>query len=442
LPDNLSVRIYPIDACAFESDPEESESGHPTDDESSAEMEDQKDIKDRWKQNKAFCDAEINKEGWEVQDRDCKTAQGELVALIIKPTVSKMSHQMLNPFIYRNIKNVGSLNDLAKLLQAPDDWESKYNDIMKDNFLQRKLVKFSQLDVNTLESNIQAAFNDIVSCVAKSLQIIMMPQSESPVIVGGFLAGHKYDVRSRCDPNFLDEDGNCLIASEVKTARTFQEQDMWYHKMRGLQVLSALYAFNAPTFLLNQKRWKLFVENEQRNDILTFPYNDDPQYSAHVKSSLVRSMGRTFLQAIVICLLSKRHAVSSMTDTSTKESVTVMQTPDHQMVKKMHFDTSKKPVEASDRQLRSSSSIQGKKTASFISGYVDGKPVYSVVRVLSRELVAQIEDEIDQKAQFEKSDVQVLTDISESERAQESTEKWNSKKSDSELTLGDQNLDS
>ena len=38
-------------------------------------------------------------------------------------TESEGSHRLLNPFIYRNIKNLGTLNDLGALLDTPDDWE-------------------------------------------------------------------------------------------------------------------------------------------------------------------------------------------------------------------------------------------------------------------------------------------------------------------------------
>lgn len=78
---------------------------------------------------------------------------------------------------------------------------------------------------------------------------------------------------------------------------------MWYH---GSQALSALYAFSCPTFLFTQRQWKLFLENGDRNAILTFPYDDNDNHTPHVNSSLVQPMGKTFLKTIAICLLSRR----------------------------------------------------------------------------------------------------------------------------------------
>jgi hypothetical protein len=53
------------------------------------------------------------------------------------------------------------------------------------------------------------------------------------------------------------------------------------------------------------------------------------------------------------------------------------------------------PVEKSQRQSeRLSESNYGKKQPSFISGYIDGEPLYATVRVLPQEVVSRIEDEI------------------------------------------------
>ena len=43
-----------------------------------------------------------------------------------------------------------------------------------------------------------------------------------------------------------------------------------------------------------------------------------------------------------------------------------------------------------------------KANATFVSGYIDGQPLYSTVRVLPQEVVSRIEDEItlQEKAEF------------------------------------------
>jgi hypothetical protein len=221
---------------------------------------------------------------------------------------------------------------------------------------------------------------------------------ETSIIVGGILARYEYDLRSKCDPHFLNTNGNHLIASEAKTHRTFGEGEMWYHASRGIQVLSALYAFNCPTFLFTQKQWKLFVENKDRNAVLTFPYNNNADHTPHVNSSLVKPMGTTFLKAIVICLLSKRPSLSKLVESmkarSIRESSRVMETPQGTSVKPKYFDSSEKPRRQSARLQKSTAPNYREKQPSFVSGYVNGQPVYKFVRVLPQEEVSKIEDEI------------------------------------------------
>jgi hypothetical protein len=238
----------------------------------------------------------------------------------------------------------------------------------------------------------------------------LVSNSETKIIVGGILAGYEYDVRSKCDPHFVNADGGHLIASEVKTLRTFGPGEMWYHSSRGVQVLTALYAFNCPTFLLTQGQWKLFVENRERNSILTFPYNDNVDHSAHVNSSLVQPMGKTFLRAIIICLLSKRDSlVESMKAVSIEGSSQIMETPKRVIVKPKLFETAEKAQRRSERLQKSFGSNYGKKQPSFVSGYIDGQPVYTIVRVLPQEVVSRIEDEItvQEKAEFKQQSSEV-----------------------------------
>jgi hypothetical protein len=156
----------------------------------------------------------------------------------------------------------------------------------------------------------------------------MRPKSETKIIVGGILAIYQYDLRGKTDSHFRSTSGLNLIASEAKTHRAFGLAEMWYRCSRGIQLLSALYAFIAPTFLFTQRQWKFFVENSERNAILTFPYNDNPDHTPHVNSSLVQQIGTTFLKVIVICLLSRRVSLDeSMKSITLQESSQVKGTP-------------------------------------------------------------------------------------------------------------------
>jgi hypothetical protein len=312
-----------------------------------------------------------------------------------------MSHRLLNPFIYRNIKNVGTLNDLAALLDTPDDWEGRYNQVVADGRILSDMEDFRNLPDDTAESDIQWQFGGLVSIISVYVGIRIRPKSETKIIVGGILARYQYDLRSKTDPHFLSTSGLNLIASEAKTHRTFGFGDMWYHCSRGIQLLSALYAFNAPTFLFTQRQWKLFVENTERNAILTFPYNNNPDHTPHVNSSLVQRIGTTFLKAIVICLLSRRVSLDeSMKSITLQESSQVKDTPQKTIIKPKYFDTPEKPVRMSARLLR-------QPKPSYVSGYDDkGQPIYSLVRLVPQEVVARIEDEI---AEQEKNGYQKQT---------------------------------
>ena len=203
--------------------------------------------------------------------------------------------------------------------------------------------RFKALPDDTRESDIQTEFIYLVGLIAAFLEIHLKPRNGTKIIVGGILAIYEYDIRSSTDPHFVSEEFTDLnlIASEVKTNLTFAEDDMWYHKCRGVQVLSALYYFNCPTFLLTQKRWRLFVENSNRNAVLTFPYGDG--FTEHANSSFVASMGSDFLKAIVVCLLSKRPALKeSISSVPLGVSSQVTKTPEKTMATSKFFNTTEK----------------------------------------------------------------------------------------------------
>ncbi|KAI8895107.1 hypothetical protein BC833DRAFT_623320 [Globomyces pollinis-pini] len=320
---------------------------------------------------------------WVLEPQLRQPIEDNPVVLIRKPTAPNMTHRLLNPFLYRNIKKVGNLNDLAALLDTPIDWEERYNNVVADGYIVNMIQRFRELPDDTAESDIKSEFIGLVICISLYLGIPISPRSETKIIVGGILARYQYDVRSKTDPHFLDVGGKNLIACEAKTHRTFGLGEMWYHHSRGIQVLSALYAFNCPTFLFTQRQWKLFVENPERNSVLTFPFNDNAEHTPHVNSSLVQPMGRDFLKAIVICLLSQRVSL----DDSMK-SITLQESSQVKEIKPKFFDTPEKPVRTSGRLL-------GQPKPSYLSGYDDkGQPIYSLVRVAPPEMVARIEEEI------------------------------------------------
>jgi hypothetical protein len=71
------------------------------------------------------------------------------------------------------------------------------------------------------------------------------------------------------------------------------------------------------------------------------------------------------------------------------------------IIKPKHFDT---PDKQSDRLQKATELEFGKKIPSFVSGYVEGQPIYTLVRVVPQDIVAGIEDEISiqEKKEYQK----------------------------------------
>ena len=360
--------------------------------EDTEDNEEEVSIATRLGQNQRYIDEQIalpvsSLAAWVLKRQTWKATDDTFVELIQKPTASNVLHTALNPMIYRNVQNAGSLNDLAVLLKSPEDWEARYNYIIQDGEIMWKLTSMKALPADTLESEIHARFSSLVVHISVLLRIRVVANGETNLIVGGILARYQYDVRGRCDPHFSTRSGVHLIASEIKRAKVFKGHHMWYHNTRGVQVLMALYAFNAPTFLLSQQHWKLLVENEDRNAILTFPYGDE--HSPHVRSAQLASMGSDFVRAIVICLLSNRRTVLEAKAARVGSSIPCI-TPEKPSLSSKSHATGVKEQKISAR-LETPSGI---KQPSFVSGYCNGLPVYSLVRVLAPDVVANIEDEI------------------------------------------------
>ena len=412
-PDLKVIRTYD-DTYYAETDSEVEQETHFEND---LEEENQS-ISTRLRQNQDYFDTQLEQQtgtnsAWTVSRQPWKTADEKDVILIKRPTASCLSHRLLNPYIYRNIKDVGSLDNLASLLEAPNDWESIYKTVVAKRFVVDKLNQFIALPDSTLEATIQNEFNGIVHFVSAALGSCIFSKSQTKVIVGGILARHEYDLRSATDPHFFYKDNVDILASEIKTQRSFPLEDMWYHGSRGIQTLSALYSYNCPTLLLTQKHWKLFIENKDRNAVFTYPFNDNKKDSDYFNSTLMYSMGATFLKVIVICLLSKRgnmdermrleseHEVSQLQKSPAKKPAKRKHDEDGQNQRVLRRSSRLKPLQ----EFSSSSYSRQKKMPIFISGYENGLPIYSTIRVVSEDVVARIETEIEEELALEKKNL-------------------------------------
>ena len=226
LPDAHLVRTYPNDYADSDTESEGEAQFEPEKFEPEKETEDQSSISLRFQQNQQFMDEQINPpsgetSAWLLEPQSWKTTEGTDVVLIRKPTASDLSHRVLNPFIYRNIQNVGTLDQLATLLGTPSDWESKYNQVIQDRVIIGLFKHFRGLPGETSKATIKWQFFGLVVSISALLRLHLIPRSETKIIVGGILARYEYDLRSKTDPHFLDFNGLNLIASEVKTHRAW-----------------------------------------------------------------------------------------------------------------------------------------------------------------------------------------------------------------------------
>jgi hypothetical protein len=122
--------------------------------------------------------------------------------------------------------------------------------------------------------------------------------------VGGILAYNQYDVKGATDIVVRNRDGAVLLVMEVKTEESFGRHN-WYRDHRAAQVITPLYHFNAPVFLINNKHWKLFYENNERNAIYTYPTKIH-RTNPFLNSLMLFPVGYELIKAIIICLSAKR----------------------------------------------------------------------------------------------------------------------------------------
>lgn len=326
-------------------------------------------------------------ETWNLKELEDTTSDGKRVSLVVHPSASKINNDVLNPYLYRGLREISSLDHLADLLGVGQEWHAEFQDVARNREIIAMFNYFRTLDENVLENVIESTFESIVMALASKIELkYPLKHGQTSVIVGGFLAKHELDVKSKTDVHF-SFNGRNMIASEVKTSKMFPTSIPWYYGSRGAQVLTAMYAHNSPTFLLSQRYWKVFVESEDRRSIYTFPYGKETSESAHVNNKKVEPMNEGFLCALVICLL----AGKKFKKEKTREAVAV--TPERVNVKPKYKDSGKKGVRRSKRLMTGRVS-----QPEFISGYENGKPIYSEIRIMNKEDVEKIDFELTEGA--------------------------------------------
>ena len=229
--------------------------------------------------------------------------------LVKTPTASKLPHDAIHPALLRHIQDGGGLDMIAKRLNAPDNYEQKLIDILAagDSLVPRRLNDLQSLPEGSLERDIQSELQNLLLDLGREMGVYVKCFSSRKMAVGGILAFNHFDIHGETDICLINGDNECIAVFEVKTPETFGV-DNWYRNCRGAQVLTALYHFNAPLFLVTGHIWKMFHENATRNAIYTHPTERSAggTYTGPFANSLkVGSVGREFLKAIIICILAR-----------------------------------------------------------------------------------------------------------------------------------------
>lgn len=348
-------------------------------------------------QNKLYIQQLVDGQTWKlsyaIADSDIRR--------IIKPTASNINHLALNPFLYRSVKPM-TLDDLARIVEAPLDWQTKSTDIWEKNASVKRSVNLLRAKPpGTYEAQIEFLVGQIVCLIAYALDIVTFPSSQTNVYVGGFLAEPSYDMKSQTDCYFKKSSGlACFLATEVKRLETYKSTDIWYENSRGAQVFSQMFGRNCPTFLMNQLHFKVFAEDDNRSRFYTYPFNppsaDDLESAIRVNSSQCANIGIDFVHAIVICLLAaagKKDASDSDVDGISsglaKSSLNEPTTPHRPSAKKMPSSTNK-PVASVSSGVPTTRS----KSSSFVAGFdASGAEIIQHIRTYTASEMAIFEEE-------------------------------------------------
>lgn len=213
--------------------------------------------------------------------------------------------------------------------------------------------------------------------------------TEDPRIIGGLLGYSEFDVKSNFDIVYTNLSKTLrFLSAEVKTAETFSFNSVWFSGSKSIQTLLPLYAYNAPTFLFSQTAFKLFVEDRERKKVFTFPFDDSESTEDHLRPHIVKAMGPTFLQLIMICLISERKGF-----VSSEEQTFGILNPTPTKIMKMITKKFGNPMLGAFFHKKKAEKANVE--PSFLSGYCeDGTPVYTKIRVYSSDEISKIEREI------------------------------------------------
>ncbi|KAI3633894.1 hypothetical protein MIR68_008068 [Amoeboaphelidium protococcarum] len=235
----------------------------------------------------------------------------------------------------------------------------------------------------TPEIVVQSAFEDVVINIGVSLGIHVARAYSSPFVVGALFAHPTYDVRGQ---------KSCRLSS-------LQIMAPWFS--RDLNALHFI-SHSVSHYTLSQKCFKVFVENDSRDAIFTWPFvsgnsyqNDEPYSRDRVaRSYTLQVMTSVIMQVITICLLAcgEDDLISSLNPMAVEatplKSIQASSTDAFTCEKEQ--GRKRKREDASSKKQARSGSVR-KRIPQFISGYIDGQPIYTKVRVMDELQVEELE---------------------------------------------------
>ncbi|KAI3635712.1 hypothetical protein MIR68_006350 [Amoeboaphelidium protococcarum] len=253
--------------------------------------------------------------------------QEQQTHVILNPHASKLKHVIFHPALYRNVQPLGcqdeGLDKLAAMLKVSrQQWNDRWLMVKNNQMVQFYLA---QLRGGDSEANINNALQWLLGAIAGFLQVMPKPSAERKTRIGGIMARPEYDYQSCMDVCF--QDYNCdsftFFGTELKSRTAFPVYQHWYQDSRTAQMFAALYTLHAPIFLLNSERFKIFVENDARNELFTYPYTEEDGANAS------EPIDERLVKALIICLLRKPSERSKYQMSRIPKAVTinVPQTP-------------------------------------------------------------------------------------------------------------------
>ncbi|KAJ3329941.1 hypothetical protein HDU76_006806 [Blyttiomyces sp. JEL0837] len=225
--------------------------------------------------------------------------------IIYKPPASELTEKYLHPRAYLNLQPLKSFSQLANRLGVPlEGLEDICDRVWYDENVQHYFQRLCERSDDTPECQIQSDLSELCTTIKNILAThakIPRPRTvpHGCVVVGGFMAFPEYDIRSNTDFHVKHEASDrVLFSTVIKSTKAFEPEELWCEESRPTEVLAALYGYNSVVFLVTPKQWKLFVENEERDTILTIPFVDSPE-----DSHVCGVMGDRFVTALTICLM-------------------------------------------------------------------------------------------------------------------------------------------